>query len=155
MSLPPRSKTPPGVLVRALVSLGAIVAIVAALVAYVRDPAALGPGLGPEFVALVVVGALTRRYGIALPGNGFASYVLGVMVFAVLDRGWQCAALVAPVAMAAGDLVLRRRPARPPPGKPAPPPPRPPGLGAAPARFVAAARRSAPAPPDPAPPALP
>src|SRR5256712_7403230 len=112
MSLPPRSKTPPGVLVRALVSLGAIVAIVAALVAYVRDPAALGPGLGPEFVALVVVGALTRRYGIALPGNGFASYVLGVMVFAVLDRGWQCAALVAPVAMAAGDLVLRRLPAR-------------------------------------------
>src|SRR3989441_433379 len=32
MSLPPRSKTPPGVLVRALVSLGAIVAIVAAVV---------------------------------------------------------------------------------------------------------------------------
>src|SRR5437879_3169549 len=96
MSLPPRSKTPPGVLVRALVSLGAIVAIVAAVVAYVRDPAALGPGLGPEFVALVVVGALTRRYGIALPGNGFASYILGVMVFAVLDRGWPCAALVAP-----------------------------------------------------------
>ena len=112
MSLPPRSKTPPGVLVRALVSLGAIVAIVAAVVAYARDPAALGPGLGPEFVALVVVGALTRRYGIALPGNGFASYILGVMVFAVLDRGWPCAALVAPVAMGAGDLVLRRLPAR-------------------------------------------
>src|SRR5207245_2428028 len=111
-SLPPRSKTPPGVLVRALVSLGAIVAIVAAVVAYARDPAALGPGLGPEFVALVVVGALTRRYGIALPGNGFASYILGVMVFAVLDRGWPCAALVAPVAMGAGDLVLRRLPAR-------------------------------------------
>src|SRR3989442_15746168 len=51
MSLPPRSKTPPGVLVRALVSLGAIVAIVAALVAYVRDPAAPGPGLGPEVSA--------------------------------------------------------------------------------------------------------
>src|SRR5207245_147121 len=67
---------------------------------------------GPEFVALVVVGALTRRYGIALPGNGFASYILGVMVFAVLDRGWPCAALVAPVAMGAGDLVLRRLPAR-------------------------------------------
>jgi methyl-accepting chemotaxis protein len=112
MSLPPRSKTPPGVLVRALVSLGAIVAIVAAVVAYVRDPAALGSGLGPEFVTLVAVGALTRRYGIALPGNGFASYILGVMVFAVLDRGWPCATLVAPVAMAAGDLVLRRLPAR-------------------------------------------
>src|SRR3989442_3085821 len=112
MSLPPRSKPPPGVRARALVSRGAIVAIVAAVVAYVRDPAALGPGLGPEFVALVVVGALTRRYGIALPGNGFASYILGVMVFAVLDRGWPCAALVAPVAMGAGDLVLRRLPAR-------------------------------------------
>src|SRR2546425_162982 len=104
MSLPPRSKTPPGVLVRALVSLGAIVAIVAAVVAYVRDPAALGPGLGPEFVALVVVGALTRRYGIALPGNGLAAHILGVRGLARLDRGWQCAALVAPVAMAAGDL---------------------------------------------------
>src|SRR2546422_7230817 len=37
---------------------------------------------------------------------------LGVMVFAVLDRGWPCAALVAPVAMGAGDLVLRRLPGR-------------------------------------------
>src|SRR3989442_7835238 len=105
MSLPPRSKTPPGVLVRALVSLGAIVAIVAALVAYVRDPAALGPGLGPEFVALVVVGALTRRSGIALPGYGLASYILGGIVIDVLERQLQCAALVALVAMAAGHLV--------------------------------------------------
>src|SRR2546426_11333408 len=147
MSLPPRSKTPPGVLVRALVSLGAIVAIVAAVVAYVRDPAALGPGLGPEFVALVVVGALTRRYGIALPGNGFASYILGVMVFAVLDRGWQCAALVAPVAMAAGDVVLRRVPAGGAPGKAGHLPARPGGARGAGEWGGGGAARGAPPPP--------
>src|SRR5207244_221289 len=54
----------------------------------------------------------TRRYGIGLPGNGFSSYVLGVMAFAVLDRGWALAVVVAPLAVGAGDLLLRRLPPR-------------------------------------------
>jgi len=59
---------------------------------------------------LVVVGALTRRYGIVLPGNGFSSFILGVTAYAILDRGWAFGVLVAPLAMLAGDLALRRLP---------------------------------------------
>ncbi|MGH7548689.1 MAG: methyl-accepting chemotaxis protein [Gemmatimonadales bacterium] len=111
MSVLSRLKASPGLLVRALVALGAVLAIVAAVVAYGRGYATFRPGLGFELLILVAVGALTRRYGIALPGNGFSSYILGVMAYAVLDCGWTCAVLIAPVAMASGDLVLRRLPA--------------------------------------------
>src|SRR2546421_8897809 len=110
MSPLPRPKPSPGVLVRALVSLGAVWAVAAALAAYVAGRAVPGPGFGAEFATLVVIGALARRYGVALPGNGFSSYILGVTAFAVLDRGWACAVLVGPTAMVAGDLVLRRAP---------------------------------------------
>src|SRR5438034_1035134 len=88
MSPLPRPKPSPGVLVRALVSLGAVWAVAAALAAYVAGRAVPGPGFGAEFATLVVIGALARRYGVALPGNGFSSYILGVTAFAVLDRGW-------------------------------------------------------------------
>src|SRR5207247_3317905 len=110
MSPLPRPKPSPGVLVRALVSLGAVWAVAAALAAYVAGRAVPGPGFGAEFATLVVIGALARRYGVALPGNGFSSYILGVTAFAVLDRGWACAVLVAPTAVAAGELALRRLP---------------------------------------------
>src|SRR5881628_2184263 len=112
MSIVPRLKASPGVLVRTLVSLGAVLAVVAAVAAYASGQAVLGAGLGSEFVMLVAIGALSRRYGVALPGNGFSSYIVGVTAFAVLDRGWACAALVAPTAMVAGDLLSRRLPAR-------------------------------------------
>src|SRR5947207_4041471 len=108
MSPLPRPKPSPGVLVRALVSLGAVWAVAAALAAYAAGRAVPGPG----FATLVVIGALARRYGVALPGNGFSSYILGVTAFAVLDRGWACAVLVGPTAMVAGDLMLRRLPPR-------------------------------------------
>src|SRR5216117_3676704 len=111
MSIVPRLKASPGVLVRTLVSLGAVLAVVAAVAAYASGQAVLGAGLGSEFVLLVAIGALSRRYGVALPGNGFSSYIVGVTAFAVLDRGWACAALVAPTAMVAGDLLSRRLPA--------------------------------------------
>ena len=61
-----------------------------------------------ELVALVVVAAATRRFGLALPGKGFASFVLGVVLFAVLHRGWGFGVLMAPLGMLAGDLPLRR-----------------------------------------------
>jgi methyl-accepting chemotaxis protein len=112
MSPLPRPKATPGVLVRALVSLGAAAAVAAAVAAYVAGRTVAGPGFGVEFVTLVVIGALSRRYGVALPGNGYSSYILGVTAFAVLDRGWACAVLVGPTAMVAGDLVVRRLPAR-------------------------------------------
>ena len=112
MSPLPRPQASPGVLVRALVSLGAASAVAAAVAAYVAGRAVPGPGFGVEFVTLVAIGALSRRYGVALPGNGYSSYILGVTAFALLDRGWACAVLVGPAAMVAGDLVVRRLPAR-------------------------------------------
>jgi methyl-accepting chemotaxis protein len=110
MSPLPRLKESPALLVRALVLLGAAVAVVGALAAYIAGRATLSVEAAAELFALVVVGALTRRYGIPLPGHGFASYILGVIAYAVLDHGWPFGVLLAPLALLAGDLGLRRLP---------------------------------------------
>jgi len=111
MSSLSRLKTSPGLLVRALVSLGAVAAIGGAVAAYTSGRTPLVADMTAQVLALVVIGALARRYGIPLPGNGFASYILGVVAYAVLDHGWPFALLVAPLAMLVGDLGLRRLPA--------------------------------------------
>src|SRR6266480_2340219 len=110
MSALSRLKVSSGLLVRALVALGAVAALAAGLAAFASRRAPLGPDVAQELVVLVVVGALTRRYGIALPGNGFSSFILGVAAYAMLERGWTFGVLVAPLAMVAGDLALRRLP---------------------------------------------
>ncbi len=110
MSALSRLKTSPGLLVRALVALGAVAAIAAGLAAFTSRRVPLGADVVEELVLLVVVGALTRRYGIALPGKGFSSFILGVTAYAILDRGWTFGVLVAPLAIVAGDLALRRLP---------------------------------------------
>jgi methyl-accepting chemotaxis protein len=99
-------------LVPAMITFGATVAVVAALVVYVRQLEPTGDAFYLTLAGLAVAGALTRRYGIALPGNGFSSYVLGVVAYAVLDRGWAFAVVLAPIAMIAGDVMLRRLPFR-------------------------------------------
>lgn len=110
MSALSRVKASSGLLVRALVALGGVAAIVAALGTFASQGMRSGGDVTQEIVILVVVGALTRRYGIPLPGNGFTSYILGVAVFATLDRGWPFCALVAPLAILVGDVALRRLP---------------------------------------------
>jgi len=112
MSSLPRVKASPALLPRTLVSLGALLAIGWAALGYASGAARAGPGFATELLALAVVGAVTRRYGIPLPGNGFSSYVLGVVAYALLDRGWAFATLVAPLAVLPGDLWLRRLPPR-------------------------------------------
>ena len=101
-------KASPSLLVRTLVALGAVAAIAAGLAAFASRRAPLGSDVAQEIVVLVVVGALTRRYGITLPGNGFSSFILGVTAYAILDRGWAFGVLLAPLAMVGGDLALRR-----------------------------------------------
>src|SRR2546430_10573485 len=86
MSSLSRLKASPGLLIRALVALGAVAAIAAAVATYASGRAALGADAAEELVVLVIVGALVRRLGIALPGNGFSSYILGVTAYAMLDR---------------------------------------------------------------------
>ena len=112
MSALSRLQAAPALLVRGLVSIAALVAFAAAALASASGRAPLGPGFTLDALALTAVGALTRRYGIALPGSGFSSYILGVMAYAVLDRGWVFAVLVAPLAMGIGDVFLRRLPVR-------------------------------------------
>src|SRR3989475_757178 len=107
-----RVQASPALLPRALVSLGALFAIGWAALGYASGAARAGPGFAMELLALAVVGALTRRYGIPLPGNGFSSYVLGVVAYVLLARGWAFATVVAPLAVLPGDLWLRRLPPR-------------------------------------------
>ncbi len=61
-----------------------------------------------EIVLTVAAAAATREFGIPLPGKGFASFVLGVVVFALLRHGWAWGALVSVIGMPAGDLLFRR-----------------------------------------------
>jgi methyl-accepting chemotaxis protein/putative methionine-R-sulfoxide reductase with GAF domain len=112
MSPLPRSRTVPASIVPAVVALGALVAVAVAFTGYASGRLATSGSFPLALVSLVVAGALTRRYGIALPGNGFSSYVLGVTTFAVLERGWEFAAVVAPLLTVLGDVVLRRLPLR-------------------------------------------
>src|SRR5882762_9049766 len=112
MRLPSRVSAAPALFVRVAVSLAALVSFGAGVFAFVSGAVPAGGNLPLAGVLLVLVAALTRRYGIALPGNGFSSYVIGVMLFAILDRGWAFAAIVAPFAMTVGDVFLRRLPLR-------------------------------------------
>src|SRR5438445_10271907 len=112
MRLLSRFSTAPALLVRVAVSLAAIVSFGAGLTAYVSGRVLPGENLPLAGALLVLVAAVTRRYGIALPGNGFSSYVLGVMLFGILDRSWAFAAIVAPFAMLVGDVLMRRLPLR-------------------------------------------
>ncbi|HYR30590.1 MAG TPA: methyl-accepting chemotaxis protein [Gemmatimonadales bacterium] len=106
----PAARTAPqrALAVRLFVAGGAVVALLAALAGYATGRIPLPPDFGLGLVVLVGAGALARRYGIPLPGNGFTSYILGVVVYAVLWRGWAFAAAVAPLAMMLGDVFLRR-----------------------------------------------
>jgi methyl-accepting chemotaxis protein len=107
-----RFSATPALFVRVAVSLAALVSFGAGLAALANDSTPTGDNLPLAGALLIVVAALSRRYGIALPGNGFSSYVIGVMLFAILDRGWAFAAVVAPFAMLVGDVLLRRQPLR-------------------------------------------
>src|SRR3989441_7021730 len=110
MSALSRLKASPGLLVRALVALSAVAAVAAGLAPFGAGGVPRGADVGEGGGVLVGAGGLPRRYGIALPGNGFSSYILGVTAYAILDRGWPFGVVVASLAMIAGDLALRRLP---------------------------------------------
>ncbi len=94
----------------AFVKAGVIIGAVAAIVAAVWQGQLPSPFPAVEFVLMVAAAAATRRFGLSLPGRGFASFVLGVVLYALLRHGWGWATLVALFGMPAGDLPLRRLP---------------------------------------------
>ena len=98
---------PAAIALRALVAVGASVAVLAAAASYAVGTRAPGAGIGTLAIAVIAVGAITRRVGVALPGQGFSSYIVGVGLFAILERGWTFAALTTPLAVLLGDVVLR------------------------------------------------
>ncbi len=62
-----------------------------------------------QFVLLGAAAALSRPLGIPLPGRGFASFILAVVLVAMLLQGWEFGVIVAAVGVPLGDLAFRRR----------------------------------------------
>jgi methyl-accepting chemotaxis protein len=88
--------------------LGALAAVIAAI----WSASLPSPFPWLELVLTVLAAAATREFGLALPGKGFASFVLGVVLFALLRHGWAWAVVVSLLGMPAGDLPFRRLPLR-------------------------------------------
>ncbi len=92
--------------IRAVVIVGSLVAIAAA----VWTGSFPKPFPLVELLVTVAAAAATREFGLALPGKGFSSFVLGVALFAIGRHGWGYGTLVALLGMPAGDLLFRRLP---------------------------------------------
>ena len=108
----PRLAPSPALLVRSAVAVGALGVFAITVMGYGTGRFPIDASFVWSVVLLAVAGAVSRRYGIALPGNGFTSYVLGVSAYAILERGWPFAVLIAPLAMGVGDKFLRHLPLR-------------------------------------------
>jgi methyl-accepting chemotaxis protein len=94
--------------VRLTVAVGATAVAIAALVNVASEPQAWVLGHAPGLITLALAAALSRRLGFPLPGRGFASFLLGVALLALLLMGWPAALLATGAGMLAGDLGLRR-----------------------------------------------
>jgi methyl-accepting chemotaxis protein len=93
---------------RTAVVVGALAGFVLAIYATASLPGLDLGSFAAQFILFVAAVILTRRFGIALPGKGFASFVLGVVLAAQLIHDWAFAVIVAAVGVAVGDLFVRR-----------------------------------------------
>lgn len=94
--------------VRLCVALGGAALLVLAIGSLAANPDLLGKAFTLQILLLATAATLSRRFGIGLPGKGFASFVLAVVLMAVLLHGWQLAVLVGTIGVGVGDLALRR-----------------------------------------------
>ncbi len=94
--------------VRLAVALGGLVFFLYAFAELLGRPGLRGGAFALELLVLGTAAALSRRFGVELPGKGFASFVLGVVLAALLLRGWQFAVIVGGLGLAAGELMFRR-----------------------------------------------
>jgi methyl-accepting chemotaxis protein len=93
---------------RAAVFIGALAAVVGAMVVTLRAPDVNLVRFTLRLIPFIAALLLTRRFGIALPGQGFASFVLGVVIAAQLILGWPSAVLVTVLGLVIGDRLVRR-----------------------------------------------
>lgn len=91
-----------------LIQVGVLAGAVLAVVASIWSNRFPQPFPAAELLLSVTAAAATRKYGIPLPGKGYSSFVLGVVLFALLRHGWAWGALVALTGMSSGDLLFRR-----------------------------------------------
>ena len=95
---------------RLMLGLGAVAAAVYGLYDLLGPSGPPLDRLGVQALLFVTAGALTRRFGIPLPGGGYASFVLAVVLAAILLQGWEFAVVIALLTVAVGDVGLRRLP---------------------------------------------
>ncbi len=94
--------------VRAVVQGGGLLFVIAAVATLAASVNVQQGSFALGFVVLLAAAALTRRFGMPLPGQGFSSLILAVAWIALFLRGWQFAVLVAAIGTASGDLFFRR-----------------------------------------------
>ncbi len=94
--------------VRAVVQGGGLLLLIVAVGSLTTSVSVQQGSFSLEFVVLLAAAGLTRRFGMALPGQGFSSLVLAVAWIALFLRGWPFAVLVVAIGTASGDLFFRR-----------------------------------------------
>jgi len=95
--------------VRRIVTVAGVAFVAGAIFALVDHPELRAGAFYLQLLILSTAAALSRRFGIALPGKGFASFIMGVTLVAFLLRGWPFAILVGAIGIPGGDVLLRRR----------------------------------------------
>ncbi|NIS02455.1 MAG: hypothetical protein GWN99_15530, partial [Gemmatimonadetes bacterium] len=95
--------------IRLTVAIGGALALMAAVVSSWRAGGIWDAGTVLQFFILAVTAGASRRFGIALPGKGFASFLLAVVIVALLLGGWAFAVIVATVGTGIGDWLVRRQ----------------------------------------------
>ncbi len=95
--------------VRLVAEIGGLGLFLAAVAGLLGDPDLRVGALTLQSIVIGAAAAGSRRFAVALPGRGIASFVTGVALAAILLRGWQFAVVIMSVGMLFGETVLRRQ----------------------------------------------
>ncbi|UCD23560.1 MAG: GAF domain-containing protein [Gemmatimonadota bacterium] len=96
-------------IIRLLAEIGGLGFFLAAAAGLLGNPDLRAGAFALQSIVIGAAAAGSRRFAIALPGRGIASFVTGVALAAILLRGWQFAVLIASLGMLFGEIVLRRQ----------------------------------------------
>jgi methyl-accepting chemotaxis protein len=96
-------------IVRLIAEIGGLGFFLAAVAGMLSNPELRGGAFALQSIVIGAAAAGSRRFAVALPGRGVASFVTGVALAAILLRGWQFAVIIVSVGMLFGETVLRRQ----------------------------------------------